>query len=326
MSKSWWSTTYQTSEGEVIPEEWLKTAYLSYTDAEVADRLGQITGQDVSLYAVGKKRQMLRLDKTLTGMPVVFKKSEKARYNDVPMVEADDVLVMSDVEAPFHDALWCSDVIGLAKKWGIKTVILAGDFLHFTSLSKFTKPMMSEDGDNEDAEVEVSDEIESAAAFSDVLLNNFERIVMVLGNHEDRLTKRLAVATRVSIIRQLLGYRFEDRFEIYPYYQCVVKASTGVWRVAHPRNYSIIPIRVASRLADKYQCNYIAGHGHDWGETTSVGGYYAAACGCCVDPERLAYTTLRDNASPKMQQGAWMLHDGRPVLLHPTHRPVSVFL
>ena len=327
--KNWWDVKVKIDGKTTTPREYVRRCWMHETDADIAGVLSEATGKDITIWMVVHQRRTQGLHKTQAGVPRIFTESQYIRYTDPPVVESDDVLVLSDVEAPFHDADWCSDLVALAKKWKIETVILAGDFLHFASLSKFTKPMLSgRDGYEfaEDAEVEVSDEVEAAAEFSDVLLENFKRLVMILGNHEKRLTKRLAVAVRVNLIRQLLGYRFEKKFEVYPYYYCNVKASTGMWRISHPANYSVVPVRVAARAADKYRCNYVSGHGHDWGETVSVGGWYAAACGCCCDPERLAYNMLQDNLKPYQQQGGFILKDGHPYLFHPKYRPVSSFL
>ena len=322
----WWDQSYNIQGNATTPREYLKVAWKECTDVEIAVVLSEVTGKDVSHWAIEGQRKRLKLSKTSSGIPMVFDTSEYVTYTNPPVIDSDNVLVLSDVEAPFHDAEWCSVLVALAKHWNIDNVILAGDFLHFSSLSSFTKSMMSEKGEGkEDAEALLDDELSAAADFSNVLLDNFSRIVMVLGNHEARLTRRLAVATRVNILRVLLG-GLEKRFEIYPYYYAIVQSSTGTWRVSHPKNYSVIPARVAARLADKYQCNYIAGHGHDYGETTSVGGYYAAACGCCCDPERLAYTMLRDDLKPFMQQGCFLLRNGYPYLLHPQYRPVSLFM
>jgi len=309
--------------------EFLEATWQFRSDTEIADVLTGARGQLVRHDVVRLKRRGEGWVKTATGVPRIFQESGYVRYDKPPVVESDNVLVLADVEAPFHDAEWCSDVVALAKCWGIGDVILAGDFLHFASLSGFTKQLLAgRDGYEfaEDAEVEVSDEVEAAARFSDVLLDNFQRIVFILGNHEKRLSKRLAVSVRVQLLRQLLGYRREERFEVYPYYFALVKASTGTWRITHPGNASVIPVRVACRLADKYRMHVVAGHGHDFGEATSVSGYYAAATGCCVDPERLAYSALRDNVQPVMQRGAWILRDGYPVLLHPSYRPPRLWL
>jgi len=137
---------------------------------------------------------------------------------------------------------------------------------------------------------------------------------------------------RTRILQYLLGYKDEERLKIYPYY--FAEVVTGVplngmgdrWRIAHPKNTSVIPARVAGRIADKYETHYVTAHGHDWGQVTSVAGRYAAACGICVDPVRLDYHATRDNLRPKMQQGAMILKDGYPILLHPEYAPPGRFM
>jgi hypothetical protein len=41
----------------------------------------------------------------------------------------------------------------------------------------------------------------------------------------------------------------------------------------------------------------------------------------CGDPLRIEYAQKTDNTRPLMQQGAWFLLRGKPVLLHPRYRP-----
>jgi hypothetical protein len=323
LPKSWWDAPAQIAGEETTPREWLKVAWVDFTDAEIAGVLCKVTGRDVNVNVVTLQRQYLGLRKTGSGVPRIFAESEYKRYDDPPVIVTDNILVLGDVEAPFHDADWCSDVVALAKYWDIDAVLLAGDFLHFAALSSFARELMAKDED----EVEVSDEIESAAEFSGVLLENFSEVHAILGNHEKRLTRRLGVAARARIIRQLLGYRLQKRFNIYPYYYAKVEASTGTWRVTHPKNSSVIPIRVAWWLADQHGQHVVAAHSHHCGWTPSKSGkYYAAECGCCVDPQRLAYTSVRDSTRPRMQQGAFILRDGFPILLHPKFSPPGEFM
>jgi len=318
-----WSEAVEIGGKSAPLSDHLKTMYLTMTDAAIAETISRAVGQKLATHAVTKKRQMLRLEKTRNGVPRLFEQ-DKRRYTDPPVIEARSVLVMADVHAPYHDADFCSELVDFAKHVGIKTVLLAGDFLDFTAISTFTPAMLSDVEEADETDL-VSDEIVKAAAFCDVLLDNFARVVMILGNHEERLTRRLAVQTRVTLLRHLLGYRREERFEIYPYYYALIKDGTRVWRVTHPKNYSVIPVRVAARLADKYQQEVIAAHGHDWGETISVSGRYACSCGMCADAELIEYTQLRDSLNPFMQTGAWVLVDGEPLLLHPTIRgPVAM--
>jgi len=318
-----WSMVVRLGDSSLSLTDHLKELYLGHTDAEIAVLLTKALDDDVTPGAVTRKRQNEKLFKTRHGVPQVFTQ-ERKRYNDPPVIRGDDVLVMADVHAPFHNAEFCSELVDLAKYVKIKTVILAGDLLDFAALSSFT-PNMLDEVETDDTGL-VSDEIVAAASFCDVLLDNFDTVLMTLGNHEERITRRLAVQTRVTLLRHLLGYRREERFQISPYYYAIIKTSDGqVWRITHPKNYSVIPVRVAARLADKYGQNVVAAHGHDWGETISTSGHYAAACGMCADGELFEYTQLRDSVSPFMQSGAFALVHGQPLLLHPERRnPVMV--
>ena len=230
---------------------------------------------------------------------------------------------MADVHAPFHDAEWCSNLIGLAVEWKIGTVLLAGDFLDFHTLNSFTAPFK---GDVEALD-SIDRELDAATQFCDVLLNAFERGVVIMGNHERRLTRRMAVGLRVKFLRYLLGYRLEQKIEFYPYHYCKVWSEiSGKWRITHPKNAWAKPGAVACAIAEKHECNVVAAHGHDWGEMTAKNGRYAAACGGCFDPARLDYVCLEDSTRPLIQQGAWLLRQGQPVLLHPKYRPTEAVL
>nr|NIQ91894.1 metallophosphoesterase [Deltaproteobacteria bacterium] len=308
--------------------EWLREAWLDLSDQELADALSEATGRDISIYRTTQMRQRLGLKKTRSGQPVVFEESQHRRYDSPPVLKTANLLVLADVEAPLHDAEWCSDVVALAKAWDVDIVLSAGDLLHFKALSSFFKRFLTD----EEQVAELTDEVTAAGDFVGVLLNEFKEVHCILGNHENRLTRSLGVNVRTRILQKLLGYDREPRLNIHPYYFAEVE--TGVplngmgdrWRVSHPRNTSVIPVRVAGRMADKYEAHYLSAHGHDWGSVTSAAGRYASALGICVDPLRLDYYATRDNLRPRMQQGALILRDGYPYLLHPEYAPPGRFM
>lgn len=325
---SWWDEPLTLAGQETTAREWLREAWLDLSDLELADALSAATGRRITTYHTTQMRQRLGLKKTRSGQPLIFEESEYRKYDDPPILKTPDLLIMADIEAPLHDAGWCSDVVALAKCWGIKIVLSAGDLLHFKALSGFFKRFLAE----EEIISELTDEIEAAGDLVGVLLSEFDEVHCILGNHENRLARSLGKNVRTRIFQRLLGYKGEERLKIYPYYFAEVVTGVSLndmgdkWRVAHPRNTSVIPARVAGRIADKYEAHYITAHGHDWGQVTSVAGRYAAACGICVDPARLDYYATRDNLRPKMQQGALILKDGYPYLLHPEYAPPRRFM
>jgi len=313
--KSWWQKNVKIGDKSRTAEQFLYDSWKILSDAEIADALSNAIGKEIPSERVRDKRRRCGLRKTqVGGAPIIFDDSETTVYNNPPVVKSDNVLVMADMHVPYHDSEWCSYVVHEAKRANIEECIIAGDLFDFSALSSFAK-FITVNGDDED----ITQEIGSAASFVSVLLDNFERVLFTLGNHEKRLSRSVGVRVRVNLIKALLGKSFEERLKIEPYYYSIIESSTGKWRITHPKNSSVIPIRVAARMADKYRMHVVAGHGHDWGCATSVSGFYAAACGACCDIARLDYVQLEDNLRPIMQNGAFMLRDGKPLLLHPRY-------
>lgn len=126
-----------------------------------------------------------------------------------------DALVISDLEVPFHHADFVNRTIELAQKWGIKTLHLDGDLLHYESLGRWGASWTSvQDADAnkvndflleiEDDELRAKgialmdelnafkekqngyqDEInEARRVFSSI--SGFDEVLVSLGNHDDR--------------------------------------------------------------------------------------------------------------------------------------------
>lgn len=319
MSESWWGQEYERrGKKPLVPERYLERHAGDKTDAEIAEALSAVTGRDVTKWAVTQKRQMLGLNKTRTGKPL-FVESTRRRFDNPPTLNTDDVLVLADIHAPFHDADWMAQVVSLAQAAGVKQCIVAGDLVDFQALSGFAPMILAAD----DGPLVVDDEIGAAGELVSALLTAFDGVTILLGNHEERLARRLGQLS-VRLFQRLFGTEGKRAVVSEYHYAKVIDSRGEVWRVTHPRNASMIPVRVAARLTEKYEMNVIAAHGHDWGETTGASGRYAAACGMAGDPARIDYADIADSVRPLMQQGAWMLLRGAPVLLHPKWRKAQM--
>ena len=310
--KSWWEKKYTNGVTKVKPVKALATLYETHTDAEIAQYLSTLTGLTVTKNAVTKKRQDLGLAKTTRGQAVAA--SPFTRHNEPVTLSADNALVLADIHAPYHDAEWLNRLLTMARRLNIQQCVLAGDLLDFATLSHFTPAML----EASDIDADLSDELEAAQQICRAIGDTFEHVLWTVGNHEKRLARRLGCRQRVGILKSLLGPDAAG-FTISKYGYCIIESHGQRWRPSHPKNYSVIPARVAARLSDKYHMHVIAAHGHDWGQVVSLSGdYLGLACGMCADPYRLEYAVLDDTTSPMMQQGAFMLYRGRPYLLHPT--------
>ena len=303
---SWW----QEPIDGVTPEEYLKTHGEITNDAQMASALSELTGMEISIAAVRQKRQSLGISKPKCG--VRFVRSTRPKRNKPIVIYTDNALVITDIHAELQDADWLERVVEYAVDHGIKICVIGGDLVDMDALSSFT-PAIGADGETP---ATTDGELGAAADIVATLLTVFDEVYILLGNHEERLARKLGNLT-IKFISSLLGAD-GNRAVVSEYHWCIIEDSTGTkWRITHPRDASGISTRVAARLADKYRMNVIAAHGHDCGWVISPSGYYAAASGMMADPERIDYTELVDNTRPFMSQGAWALVEGEPVLLHP---------
>jgi len=113
-----------------MPEE-LKILESGMTSKEIAKKLQR---------SVSSVESKLYRDKELIPVPV----STMPKF-DRPLKSEGDAVVMSDIEAPFHNAEFINRVLDLADSWGIKTLHLNGDLLHYDSLSKWGAEWIEDD-------------------------------------------------------------------------------------------------------------------------------------------------------------------------------------
>ena len=228
--------------------------------------------------------------------------SPKPRF-DSPLELWGPALIIADPHCPYHDADFINEAIALAKRGKAKFCVIPGDLFDCNSFSPFdpnAKDLLEED-------------LAAAQQLVEALLQNFQQVVWLMGNHEGRLFRRLG-------FHQLEHERAKrlvstlDAFVVSPYYQCRVNG----WLVCHPKNIASTGGKVASRLATKHACNVVAGHGHLFGLSQDDSGRYIGIdSGCCADPLRLEYNAVRPNTRPAMVQGAVLLTQSKVALLSP---------
>jgi hypothetical protein len=264
---------------------------------------------------------------------------------DNPLVIEGDALVLPDLELPFQSYEFVNRCLDLADKWNIKQAILAGDVLHFDSLSGWEPAWTKENkgGLNESEEKElmdfaktlpskkqgelmekignlglrteqdgVSTELSVARRELKRLAEQFDRINYLLGNHEGRLLRAMGTAMNPQELLRLL--ETGEKWKISPFYFGYLETVSGRFQVEHPKNTAKFS---ASKLVSKYMCSVLMCHSHQLSYTFDPSGkYYAIEMGCCVDENRLPYASQRHNISPMHALGAVIVRDGVPWLLH----------
>lgn len=256
-----------------------------------------------------------------------------------PLHVQGDALILSDVEAPFQNSEFVNRCLDLAFAWNIKTLILAGDLLHYDSLSQWGAAWTQRDESivrELMREIETLKSAEDRARLQDKLLsltggelsrelaearavfrslNSFETIVVALGNHDDRYLRTIQRGMQSLELLHQLDRHNDERWKIAPYYYCLLDTEAGTYRITHPRNSGRT---AAMDLAVQFHQHVIMGHSHRWSVNRDPSGtYWAIQTGHCVDEERLAYVMQRDAKRDAHVLGATIVRGGYPFVLCP---------
>lgn len=225
--------------------------------------------------------------------------SDKPSYTEAPILNG-STLILFDVQVPYQDGEFILNMLKLAQAWGVRQGISGGDFFNEGAFSFF---MYKPEERIWKAEAQKAKEVASA------MLKFIPKWVMILGNHDASLLKLLAHQIGHQDMLRLAD--MPRAFGGTDYYWCIVKdKQENEWRVTHPRNVSVIHGRVPVRLANVYQQNIVAGHGHLASCSVSESGNYLCIdAGVVCEPEKLDYSQERDNLRPKMNKGAVILKE-----------------
>jgi hypothetical protein len=273
----------------------------------------------------------------------VIRQSTYPIYDD-PLTMEGDALILPDLEFPFHNADFLNRVLSLAHAWGITQCILAGDVLHFDSLSGWSPNFTKESNGGITAGAEaalvqfaktlsakkqgelfgligdigekteedgLSSELNVARRELKVIADLFPRADILLGNHEGRLLTALETALSPTELTRLL--ETPNGWKIAPYYFSYLDTVRGRYQVEHPKGASE---GTARQLAAKYQCHVIMGHSHLLDFSWDISGkHHAIHAGHLVDELRLPYAAQRHTTRRAHKPGAVIVRDGWPWLL-----------
>lgn len=218
-----------------------------------------------------------------------------------------DWIIVGDVHVPFTDYDFAQLPAMIAKKHLKKPrkLLIAGDLFDMSTFSRYESVVQAPTW---------AQEREAARQLMREWHAVFDRVVVLMGNHDRRLQKWLGGAFDETDLGALIGIR-PDRTEYSNWGWCVIETEMGEWRVTHPRNYSINQLTVGDALAQKFHQHIISHHEHHvaigWDRYKR---YVVVNNGCLADPEKLAYAILDDSKSAGMQQGFVMLRNGVPYL------------
>ena len=228
-------------------------------------------------------------------------------FDGEPQVSG-DWMVVGDVHLPTTDYKLAGLMLDTARKIGIRKLAIVGDLLNVDAYSRYEAII-----EPPPFQVEIKAAVRLVAGWAEW----FDDILMVLGNHEERLLKynsgRMNADWMGKIISSARGV-----LRVFPYSQIIIRSGGETWRATHQANYSKIPGRVGSLLAQKYQCNIITFHQHHiTKQRDTFNRYTVIDGGGLFDDNKMAYVKLKDNTSPVMARGFTVLMNGTAHLITP---------
>lgn len=236
--------------------------------------------------------------------------NKKARENLIAMIHAgtafapnnpdpakhlntgEPILIIGDVHCPMQSAKWTHLALEAAFKFGCKSIIVNGDLIDATQISRHMGLEFRRRGILED-------DMDAAEKFMSLMCGQFEKVFYTLGNHTARLIHKF---NGELSIQRLMKMIYNDEKVI-----CTQKTWMKVnqnTRVLHPRAYSQIRGKLTADLCQLYQCHILTGHHHHSATSASKDGkWQAIEVGCLADIEKFSYVQDNMGNFPQMMNG-----------------------
>lgn len=224
---------------------------------------------------------------------------------DRPIVHSGDLAVTADWHIPLYDPEYANSFIRDARERGHKDLCIAGDFFNFDALSAY-EPKQIEAG--------LETELAEATAVMRVLLETFENIYYIWGNHDARLHRALGFAIQfreaMKMVFGVLGNEALNRITFTNLDHMWVEGDPG-WYICHPKNYTKTPLSTARQLAPKHNAHVITAHSHHCAVGYGPDGEKVVAeIGGLFDRHKTAYLQ-RTTTFPTWAQGYAFIEDGK---------------
>src|SRR5690348_42760 len=288
----------------INPVEFVAFAASGESNYRIAERFG-VHESTVrrGLRDIGYKRHLLPTD-------------HPTRYEfdlDKPIVRtAKKIMVTSDWHIPVYDHKYVNEMILTARDQGITKLVIGGDYFNYDSLSQY---------DPKQTDAGLYREHTESMAVMRVILETFDEIDFIWGNHDARMHKALGFKMRFAEAMRMvfgtLGEAALDRIQFSNLDHMIVKSGGEDFYIAHPQNYNATPLATARKLANKVNMNVITAHSHHAAIGFAEDGHkIVAEAGGLFDRSKTEYLK-RTTTFPTWTQGFLWVDSGTPHLWTP---------
>lgn len=211
----------------------------------------------------------------------------------------DDYIITCDYHSPYYSIVWHNRSLAIAERFGIKKLIVIGDLVELGFAAYFYS----------DNKPKIEDEAGENKRLIGSMLDHFEQIYLVKGNHENRLGRNTDGIIKVqNLLEEWVGPEYGKRFTFSLYDKLTIG---NEWLCVHPKSYSQ-KAGIASRaLCSKYMMNILNTHGHHVGWNYDPSGKFLAVdLGGMFDSEKVEYINFKTTTHPVWNSGFGMLRNG----------------
>jgi len=232
-----------------------------------------------------------------------------------------DICLACDFHIPCQDDALVDYMINVCKDYNIKKLAIDGDFLSCDNLSIFNNISDS----NINTTITWKGEKEAGRAMMTRLLEWFDEIYICAGNHENRIISLTGGKegffdiirammpeniTPIDYCKRVHATMDDHMFLNHKYIDEHGNKQIQEWMLCHPKNFSILPLRVARALCAKFGKNIHMAHGHNLLKGRDISGrFICVEGGGLFDREALEYT-CRTTTHPVMRSGFYILKNG----------------
>jgi predicted phosphodiesterase len=289
---------YWTPKPELVGDVLLKRAesikkhYSAYDDYQMAAALGLPIEIYTGRYAWAMSQHREKMKTWGLGTPIYV---------------TGNAIVVGDVHVPFTDYEYTHLVSKISVKHleSPRQLIIAGDFFNLDLFSDYAR-LVNGPGWREEKQAAIAVAQEWAGAF--------DKIFLLTGNHDRRVSRRTEGEMDIMDLAEFLSIPITKLTpSIFGY--CTLESNGVSWRITHAREYSINRLTVAGELALKYQTNIVSWHEHHqaigWDR---FGRYCVVNGGSLCKQDSMAYAVIDDSKRPNFNTGFVMIKDGCPTL------------
>ena len=220
--------------------------------------------------------------------------SEPEVFDKFPRINVDKAILLFDPHVPSHDTELHEEMLAVARKLKIKTVVIGGDGVDFKSLYR------------KETQSSQSNWIQDMTIYEDyieTLCNNFDTVHDIMGNHNWRLARMLGETKQMAELYSLI---FKNpKYIPSQYYYALLND----WLyIVHPDKMRKAKLSLPEELCDHHRKSVITAHSHRYCFGTHDSGIDILGDGLCMTrPEYHEYHGLKLDTYSSWIQGFWIL-------------------